>query len=57
MDFDYFLSMISRIEDAHLGGNSSHAKMIPKERELINLDDIETTNPRKGSCSGIVLSG
>ncbi len=46
MDFDYFLSMISRIEDAHLGGNSSHAKMIPKERELMNIDEIDTTNTR-----------
>ena len=46
MDFDYFLSLISRIENAHLGGFSSHAKMVPKERKLIHLDDIETANPR-----------
>ena len=36
MDFDYFLSLISRIQNAHLGGASSHAKMIPKEREISN---------------------
>lgn len=46
MDFDYFLSLISRMENAHLGGNLSHAKMIPKERKLINTDDLGTANPR-----------
>lgn len=46
MDFDYFLSLISRIEKAHLGGNSSHAKMMPKERKLITLGEVEKANPR-----------
>ncbi len=46
MDFDYFLSLISRIEKAHLGGKSSHAKMIPKERKLITLGEVEKANPR-----------
>ena len=46
MDFDYFLSLISKIENAHLGGFSSHAKMIPKERKLINLDNIAASRPK-----------
>ena len=46
MDFDYFLSLISRFEQAHLGGNSSHAKMIPKERKLMDINDLETASPR-----------
>ena len=49
MDFDYFLSLISKIENAQLGGLSSHAKMIPKERKLLDLNDIETSNPRKAA--------
>ena len=46
MDFDYFLSRISRIENAHLGGVLSHAKMIPKERKLLNMTEINTISPR-----------
>ena len=45
MDFDYFLSLISRIQNAHLGGASSHAKMIPKERKLVTIEDVKTANP------------
>ncbi len=33
MEFDYFLSLISQIDNSNLGGFSSHAKMIPKERD------------------------
>lgn len=49
MDFDYFLSLISKIENTHLGGIRSHAKMIPKERELIKTPSNLTSNPRKAA--------
>ena len=46
MDFDYFLSQISRIEKATLGGVSSHVKMIPKERKLLQMKDLNNLSPR-----------
>jgi len=46
MDFDYFLSRISRIENAPLGGASSHIKMIPKERKLLEIKDLHDQDPR-----------
>ncbi|MCP4883661.1 MAG: CoA pyrophosphatase [Flavobacteriales bacterium] len=46
MDFDYFLSRISRIENAPLGGAKSHIKMIPKERKLLELKDLHDQDPR-----------
>lgn len=49
MEYDYFLSLISRIDDTHLGGYDSHAKMIPKERKSLNRDDIKKANPRKAA--------
>ncbi len=49
MEFDYFLSLISEIENSYLGGFNSHAKMIPKERKMINLSDIHTANPKKAA--------
>lgn len=49
MDFDYFLSLISKIENAPLGGFNSHGKMIPKERELIKTPQDIKSNPRKAA--------
>lgn len=49
MEFDYFLSLISEIDNANLGGFTSHAKMIPKERKMISLNDVETANPKKAA--------
>ncbi len=49
MEFDYFLSLISKIEDKQLGGFSSHAKMIPKERKLLKKIELESVNPRKAA--------
>ena len=46
MDFDYFLSLISRIEKATLGGFASQGKMIPKERKHIDLHEIEALEPK-----------
>lgn len=49
MDFHYFLSLISKIEKAQLGGLDSQAKMIPKERKLLSLNDVKLSNPRKAA--------
>lgn len=49
MEYDYFLSLISKIDEAHLGGYTSHAKMIPKERRSIDLDDIKKAKPRRAA--------
>jgi 8-oxo-dGTP pyrophosphatase MutT (NUDIX family) len=49
MDFDYFLTLISRIEKATLGGHTSHLKMIPKERKGVGSLDILSANPKKAA--------
>lgn len=49
MDFHYFLSLISKIEKAQLGGLPSQAKMIPKERKLLSLKDAELSKPRRAA--------
>ena len=49
MEFDYFLSVISKLQDSQLGGFSSHQKMIPKERRLLKKIELESANPRKAA--------
>lgn len=49
MEFDYFLSLISTIEDQQLGGFHSHSKMIPKERKLLKKIELESAHPRKAA--------
>ena len=49
MEFDYFLSLISKIEHKQLGGFSSHAKMIPKERKVLRKIELESAKPRKAA--------
>ena len=49
MEFDYFLSLISKIQDKQLGGFSSHAKMIPKERNILKKIELEAAKPRKAA--------
>ena len=49
MDFDYFLSLNSRIEEMRLGGLESQFKMIPKERKMINIESIREANPKKAA--------
>jgi len=49
MDFHYFLSLISKIEKAKLGGLASQIKMIPKERDIPSLRDIELSKPRRAA--------
>ncbi|MGI9531790.1 NUDIX hydrolase [Lutimonas sp.] len=49
MEFDYFLSVISKIENEQLGGFTSHAKMIPKERKIFKEIELQAANPRKAA--------
>ncbi len=49
MEFDSFLSLISKVDRAKLGGISSHLKMIPKERINFNRDHFEQINPKKAA--------
>lgn len=49
MEFDYFLSLISKIEDTQLGGFTSHEKMIPKERKIFKKIELESAHPRKAA--------
>ena len=49
MEFDYFLSLISKIGDSRLGGFSSHEKMIPKERKILKKIELESAHPRKAA--------
>ncbi|UCE93043.1 MAG: CoA pyrophosphatase [Flavobacteriaceae bacterium] len=49
MDFDYFLSLNSRIEEMRLGGLESQFKMIPKERKMMNIESIKRANPKKAA--------
>jgi 8-oxo-dGTP pyrophosphatase MutT (NUDIX family) len=49
MDFDQFLSVISRLDRSDTGGFDSHLKMIPKERIIPGLDEIRNRNPRKAA--------
>ena len=49
MDFGHFLSLISSLEHAETGGIHSHLKMIPKERRILQPDEILTASPRKAA--------
>ena len=49
MQFDYFLSLISKIKDTQLGGFSSHEKMIPKERRIFKGTELEAAHPKKAA--------
>jgi len=49
MEFESFLSLISRLDQAQLGGLNSHLKMIPKERKLFSQQNIEKMQPKKAA--------
>ena len=53
MEFDQFLSLISKLETSNIGGFSSHSKMIPKERVVHNQDEIENKNPKKAAVMAL----
>ncbi len=47
MEFDSFISLISKLEPIKLGGFSSHKKMIPKQRINYTQESINKLNPKK----------
>jgi 8-oxo-dGTP pyrophosphatase MutT (NUDIX family) len=57
MEFDQFLSLISKLETSNIGGYSSHSKMIPKERVVHNQDEIENKNPKKAAVMALFYPG
>jgi len=49
MEFKSFLSLISKLDHVELGGFSSHAKMIPKERINFSKQYIDNIQPKKAA--------
>jgi len=49
MEFESFLSLISKIDQGKLNGIHSHKKMIPKERLNLSQKDILKSNPKKAA--------
>ena len=49
MEFNSFLSLISRLDKVKLGGFSSHEKMIPKERINFSKQYIDDIKPKKAA--------
>ncbi len=49
MEFNSFLSLISNINTAKLGGLESQFKMVPKERKIFNNLNIEKLRPKKAA--------
>jgi 8-oxo-dGTP pyrophosphatase MutT (NUDIX family) len=49
MEFNSFLSLISKLDQVELGGYSSHEKMIPKERKIYNKQYIDRAQPKKAA--------
>ena len=49
MEFESFLSLISKLDQVKLGGLDSHLKMIPKERKLFSQQNIDKMKPKKAA--------
>lgn len=49
MQFDFFLSNISKLKELPLGGLDSQFKMAPELRKLFNEIDIQQRNPKKAA--------
>ena len=57
MEFDQFLSLISKMEHSNIGGFSSHSKMIPKERIIPKQHEIKDKNPKKAAVLALFYPG
>jgi len=53
MDFNFFLTQISKIKELPLGGLTSQFKMAPELRKKYSLEDIESQNPRESAVLAI----
>ena len=49
MEFDSFLSLISKLDHIKLGGFTSHKKMIPKQRIHYSKESITQLQPKKAA--------
>jgi len=49
MDFNFFLTQISRIKEIPLGGLTSQFKMAPELRKKYTLEDIESQKPKESA--------
>lgn len=49
MEFESFLTLISKIKSAKLGGLESQFKMAPKERKMFRQFNIEKRKPKKAA--------
>lgn len=53
MDFNYFLTHISRLKKLPLGGLDSQFKMAPELRKKFNLQDIEDQKPKESAVMAL----
>jgi len=49
MDFNYFLSQLSKLKELPLGGIDSQFKMAPELRKIFSLEDINAKNPKESA--------
>ncbi len=49
MDFDYFLTQLSKLKELPLGGIDSQFKMAPELRKGFSLENIQDKNPKESA--------
>lgn len=57
MEFDHFLSLISKLNLSEGNGVRSHLKMIPKERQMPNLDEIQNKEIKRAAVLALFYPG
>ena len=57
MEFDHFLSLISKLSHSEKNGVRSHLKMIPKERQLPDLDKIQNKELKRAAVLALFYPG
>lgn len=57
MEFDHFLSLISKLDRSESNGARSHLKMIPKERRMPDLDKIQNQEIKKAAVLALFYPG
>ena len=57
MEFDHFLSLISKLNRSERNGVRSHLKMIPKERQMPNLDEIQNKEIKRAAVLALFYPG
>ncbi len=57
MEFDHFLSLISKLDRLESKGVISHLKMIPKERRMPDLDKIQNKDIKRAAVLALFYPG